>query len=95
MSYMHVKWIHSMRSEPVDIYSELDPDRWEKRKVELYADGRMGFADNNHSVEGSRLSIEPLPLAQEIAAAPQFIPTEISKEEFEIVWATALSMQRG
>jgi hypothetical protein len=91
MMYMRVKWIHAIPSEPVYIYSEVDPDQWERRKVEIYADGRMGFADCNHSVEGSMLSMEPLPSLNEIAADSQFDPAEISKEDFDAVWAAALS----
>lgn len=92
--YMRVRWLHAIQSEPVCIYSEVDHDRWERRKVEVYANGRMGFADDRHSGGGSMLSIEPLPSLREIAADSQFDPSEISKVEFETVWTEALS-QRG
>ncbi len=44
MKYIKVKWLHSHPDEPVLLYSELDKDRWETRKVEVFADGRIGFA---------------------------------------------------
>ncbi len=41
------------------------------------------------------LSTEPLPSLQEIATDPQFVPDEISQEEFEKIWTAALLNQRG
>lgn len=90
MKYLCVKWIHDLPSEPVFIYSEIDSSQWERRKVEIYADGRMGFADASCSFGGSRLSKEPLPSMMEIARDPQFIPVEIGRAEFEKVWSAAL-----
>ncbi|MDN7682998.1 DUF6881 domain-containing protein [Burkholderia cenocepacia] len=95
MMYIRVKWIHTIPSEPVWIYSELDSSRWELRKVEVYADGTMGFADRAKSVGGSSLSIEPLPPLAEIKVDPQFEPVEIAKEEFEAVWDVAILKRRN
>ena len=93
--YIRVKWIHTIPSEPVWIYSELDSSRWELRKVEVYADGKMGFADQDKSVGGSSLSIEPLPSVAEIKVDPRFEPVEIAKEEFEAVWDAAILKHRN
>lgn len=90
-----VKWIHAFPLEPVCICSEMNSDRSETRKVEIYVDGRMGFSNGEKSVGGSMLSTEPLPPLQEIATDPQFVPVEISQEEFEKIWAVALLNQRG
>ncbi|WP_369679235.1 DUF6881 domain-containing protein [Burkholderia ubonensis] len=65
-----------------------------RRKVEVYADGSMRYADENHSVVGSVLSIEPLPTPQEIVADSQFEPDEINKHSFEVVWESAVSKRR-
>ncbi|MHA6884528.1 DUF6881 domain-containing protein [Ralstonia pseudosolanacearum] len=92
---MCVNWIHALPSEPVRIYSELSSDQLETRKVEAYADGRMGLSDGDNSAGGSILSTEPLPSLQEIAMDPQFVPTEITQEEFEIIWSTALLSQQA
>lgn len=35
-----------MPDEPVMLYSELNDDMWETRKVEVYADGRSDFANS-------------------------------------------------
>lgn len=89
MMYIEVKWIHSLSSEPVVMYSEVDQDRWEVRKVEIYADGRMGFASSTESKGGSALSEEALPSIAQIAEDPQFEPTEITRVDFERVWSKA------
>ncbi|WP_230950140.1 DUF6881 domain-containing protein [Burkholderia cepacia] len=95
MMYIRVKWVHTIPSEPIWIYSELDPDRWELRKVEVYADGNVGFADRFKSIGGTFLSIEALPSLAEIKSDPQFEPVEIIKQEFEVVWDAAILKQRN
>lgn len=72
------------------MYSELDQFSCELRKVEVYADGRMGFADAGHETGETRLSEEPLPSLGDIARDPQFEPAEISAAEFEAIWRKAL-----
>ncbi|MET2523852.1 DUF6881 domain-containing protein [Ralstonia pseudosolanacearum] len=95
MIYVCVRWIHAIPSEPVFIYSEIDPDNFELRKVEVYADGRMGFSDGTNFAGESMLSTEPLPSLQEISTDPQFVPGEITQEEFEMMWSAALLRRRG
>ena len=84
-----MEWKHGLDDEPVILYSELDDDRWERRKVEVFADGRLGFADGDEQTHATntRLSIEPIPPLDEIAADPQFQPVTISAEEFSTIWA--------
>ncbi|WP_412771315.1 DUF6881 domain-containing protein [Ralstonia solanacearum] len=42
MNCLLVEWIHVFPLEPVCIYREMNSDRWETRKVEIYVDRRMG-----------------------------------------------------
>jgi hypothetical protein len=88
MKYIKVRWIHAFPDEPVALYSELDESRRETRKVEIFADGRAGFASVSESTPSTRtmLSTEPFPQLDEIAADPQFQPAEIDKAEFDKVW---------
>jgi hypothetical protein len=76
MKYIRVKWMHSSLDEPCELYSELDERMWETRKVEVFADGRIGFASAHESTPSTKtkLSIEPLPALDQIAADPQFEP---------------------
>ena len=87
MKYICVKWNHKHQDEPVLLYSELDAGRWEKRKVGVFRDGHNGFASIDESAGSTRLGEEPIPPLAEIASDPQFQPAEITKQEFEEVWA--------
>lgn len=91
MKYIKVTWIHSHPNEPVFLYSELDESRFEQRKVEIFADGRWGYASSSESLGTTRLGEAPVPSLAEIAADPQFSSEEISKEEFEAVLASLRS----
>jgi hypothetical protein len=89
MRYVKVRWIHTSPNYPELIYSELDQEMWEMRKVEVYADGRMDFANSNERSGNAKLGIAPYPPLEEIATDPQFDPMVISVEEFESMWARA------
>ena len=91
MKYYCVRWLHAICAEPIIIYTEVDESLWERRKVEVYSDGRIGFASEAQSFHGSMLSIEPLPSIEVIAKDPQFEPEEIDQAEFETVWNQAKS----
>ena len=66
--------------------SELDANRWETRKVEIFADGSKGYARRGEEAGGTALGQLPVPPLQEIASDPQFLPEEITKDEFEAIW---------
>ena len=51
MKYLFVRWKHPNPEDPTLLYSELNEDRWEVRKVEVYADGRLGYADNDKELK--------------------------------------------
>jgi uncharacterized protein DUF6881 len=93
MTYLKCNWNHSFPDAPITLYSELDDLRWELRKVEVFRDGRMGYADRRKEVDGSRLGLDPVPALAEIAADPQFQPVEITSLEFESVWNAATGAQ--
>lgn len=84
-----MKWINAAAHQPVLMYSELDHDRWELRKVEVFRDGRMGYADPDVVVGKIGLGDTPLPSLEKIAANPLFEPEVISKAEFEKIWEKA------
>jgi hypothetical protein len=42
MKYIRVKWIHSLPNEPITLFSELDDDRYEVRKLEIFAMAPVG-----------------------------------------------------
>lgn len=87
MRYIQVKWKHNDSNDPVLIFSELDDKQWEHRKVEVFQDGRQGFADNGEHSGDSKLGLEPWPDLAQLGAEPEFEIKNISAEEFEEVWA--------
>ena len=78
--------------EPIELFSELDSARYEQRKVEVFADGRRGFANAHHCSADTGLSYESVPPLAEIARDAEFTPREISREEFEAAWASTPGM---
>ena len=79
MVYIKVRWKHDDPNDPILLYSEMDDERWEVRKVEVFTDGSFGYADRATSRGTTFLSLEPLPTLLEIAAMPEFEPVAITK----------------
>jgi hypothetical protein len=88
-SYFYSKWKNGPAESPVEFYSELDPARWEKRKVEVFRDGRLGYASADRSKLNTRLAIVPIPSLSEIATQPEFEVKPIGAEQFEGIWKQA------
>ena len=89
MTYIKVFWHHSFPDEPTVLYSEIDEDRRERRKVYVFRDGQFGYASDTEATNSVWLSIEPLPPLSKIGSDAQFDPSEIEKSEFEDVWSKA------
>jgi hypothetical protein len=80
---------------PVDVYSELDDDRWEVRKVEVFADGRLQYSDGPHSPFRPGLTITgvsevPIPPVDENVPEEGLTPSVIGRDTFEDMWERAL-----
>jgi hypothetical protein len=91
--YIKIRWKHSSPADPVLFYSEIDDDRWEIRKVEVFHDGHCEYASVTESTGGTVLGLAPIPPLEQIAEDPQFEPIEISHDHFERVWATRRNKQ--
>jgi hypothetical protein len=95
MRYLRVRWNHEDATEPILLLSELDDEANEIRKIELFRDGTIGFADSNNESESTVLSEKPflsekpLPSIEEIASDPQFTAEWIDRSEFERFWESA------
>lgn len=86
MTYLMCHWIHNFSDEPILLYSEMDHQRYEVRKVELYADGRIGYATQDFEHGGTGLSLESVPFTEDIAEQPEFVAVDIDADTFEKVW---------
>ena len=85
-SYIHVRWHHGLPDEPVQILSEIESGL-ETRKIEVFRDGRVGFADANREVGGSILSEGIMPSLTEINAQAEFSGEYISEAAFTKLWS--------
>jgi hypothetical protein len=90
MIYIKVRWKHDDPNDPILLYSEMDDEHWEVRKVEVFPNGSFGYADRATSRGTTLLGLEPIPTLSKIAANPEFEPAAIAKDEFEAVWLKAV-----
>jgi Domain of unknown function (DUF6881) len=90
-SYFRCRWLHDSPDYPVELWSALDTQRYEVRKIAIWRDGRVGYATTTEEVGGTMLGTVPVPPLDEIAADPQFEPQAISQEAFEAEWRRRLS----
>lgn len=87
MNYISIDWKHNFADEPIKIYSEMDSEGWEKRKIEIFADGSMAFASPESHFGDSYLSEAQLPSLSEINSDPQFRGRKIEQTEFGRLWS--------
>jgi hypothetical protein len=88
-TYLYSKWRKPPIEGPFEFYSELDADRWEMRKVEVFRGGHLGHASSSQSAGGTCLAIVPVPPFQEMDSQVEFEVKTISRDEFEAVWKCA------
>jgi len=88
MKYVRLKWNHENPDEPVWIFSELDGEGKEVRKIECFRNGFCDVATALGSSGTATLMTLPLPDLDDLARRdPEFEPVFITKEEFDEVWA--------
>jgi hypothetical protein len=90
MEYLKARWLHANVDDPVWLFSEIGPDRYEIRKVEVWEDGRTGWADANEAHGSTMLGTDSVPPICEIATNPEFEAMLISRRNFERVWSERL-----
>jgi hypothetical protein len=91
-TYERLEWIHDHEDQPRFIYSELDDERYETRKIAVFKDGRMVKVSVDHSGGGSKgLAMLPVPSIEETNAITEekFHASEISAAEFEDLWSSS------
>lgn len=84
MQYVKCIWFHNSNEYPVLLYSELDKDRYEVRKIEIYRDNRIIYAHTKHNE--MELGEVPVPNVEEINRESEFYAMKITQKEFEVVW---------
>jgi hypothetical protein len=86
MKYLHIKWHKAAGGDPLHLYSELDDQRYERRKVEIFGDGRRGFADASEEAGGTALGTLPVPMLDELAGDADYEARAISQDDFQRIW---------
>lgn len=89
MRYQRVFWRQSSPEFPTVLYSEIDDEGWEVRKVEEYANGRRDLASSDIETGQTFLGEMRIPSLDEINSQAEFEGAEISADEFEKVWDDA------
>lgn len=80
MRYISVRWLHESAEEPIHLYSGLDDDSYDTRKVEIFRGGRVGLAGPDIRRGRSALGEEAVPGLEEIASS-EFVPRERGRRE--------------
>ncbi|HEV2638065.1 MAG TPA: hypothetical protein VGX23_23150 [Actinocrinis sp.] len=87
--YLKVLWHHEFADEPVELFGEIGDDAYEVRKVDVFRDGRMEWADAEREAGSTFLGGAPTPTIEEINAIAEFTAVVITAESFEDVWLQA------
>jgi hypothetical protein len=93
-THLKVRWHQDSGDYPVLLFCELDGERYEVRKVEVFADGRMAYAQEAEEIGDCMLGYVVTPPAAEIAADPQFEVLCADALQFERAWSAAVAGQR-
>lgn len=92
LRHLRTEWHHDPRydhtHDPTLLFHEVRGGE-ELRKVEVWPDGSMGFADETQEVGGTYRSQGDIPTADEINEDPAFTAGYVSAAEFERVWRRA------
>ncbi len=85
MRYIDVEWIHDNDDYPVRLVSEIAPDNFEMRKLEIFRNGKVGYAYADVAFEGTMLGHVEVPSIAEIDSQNEFQDTEISKKQLSYI----------
>lgn len=86
MYYLKVHWQHAASNYPVEIWSELDADRFETRKIEFAA---TGAATCWCAAQPAGLGTVPVPPLAVISELGEFTALELDYAAFEQAWRGA------
>lgn len=89
LTYLKVDWHHDGEEDPVILYHEMDERRCERRRVELFKNGKIQRSSEADPDAAYSLSLEPLPSIEQIDAQPEFHVEQIDRATFDDVWERA------
>jgi hypothetical protein len=81
MLYYKTIWNHTNDYDPIVMYSSIDEERYEMKRLDIFRDGHVAYFDTRTPME---LSEDPYPSDfDEINATDEFDVSEISSIDFE------------
>ena len=86
MKYIDIYWHNDSQDEPYRLVSEIGADGYEKRKLEFFRNGNIGYATGIETSNTTMLAINKIPALEAIISQPDFSGEEISRDQFERLW---------
>ena len=90
MKYVKVEWNHDLPGEPIVIFSEVNDQGWEIRKIELFGDGAMISADAHHGLLAEVRFPDELSDITHAGGRGEFAASQISGREFDAMWQASM-----
>jgi hypothetical protein len=91
MTYVFSKSLDNAPKDPLEYYVEFDALRNEIRKVEVYPDGRIGYATQEKNTPGTELGLLHAPPFSEILKIEGLDSRQITAQEFQVMWQKAVA----
>jgi hypothetical protein len=88
--YIRCRWMSENREGLRMTFSELDGERWEVRRVEVFLDGRVSCADVHGSYGTTELAKNPIGEPEATVDNQEYEIAELTRAEFEAVFDAAL-----
>ncbi|MGX1809914.1 DUF6881 domain-containing protein [Nocardia sp. NPDC055321] len=89
MRYSKTTNLEPSADQPAVVFRELLEDGHEYRKIEHYADGRIGLAGGFVETEFTWLDEEPVPSLRSLNSVPRLHAVEIAPVDFQNAWLAA------
>lgn len=86
MKYMRTELRETEKGLPRLIFSEIEDNGIELRKIEIYDDGMIGYAFDKIEVGKTALADQIIPTVEEINKDDDIIASYLEREEFEKIW---------
>ncbi|MCP9621455.1 hypothetical protein FOH10_28860 [Nocardia otitidiscaviarum] len=95
MRYRRTTIEDAKSTEATGIFVEFDARGIERRRVEHFRDGSMGFAGVGFSTGTTRMSRDPVEPVERTTRRPGVTAVDISAEEFQVEWVIAVGEDLG
>ena len=86
MRYLDISWQHDSDDDPYRMVLEIGADGLEKRKLEFFKNGGVGYASEIESSGSTMLGSNPIPKLEVITSQAEFSGERISEDLFEQLW---------